>query len=178
MANAADHPNIAKVLDAGATEHGRPFFVMELVKGIPLTVANAYLAAGKIDLALPLCNEALALRRSKLGADHPDTISSMNNLANAYLAAGKLDLAVPLFEKTLALDNAKLGGDHPDTLKSKNDLATGHLAAGRLDLAMPRKPSSAPNTRSRWSRCSISRTATGLPASSTGRYVSSRKRWL
>ena len=32
-----DHPNIAKVLDAGTTESGRPFFVMELVKGIPLT---------------------------------------------------------------------------------------------------------------------------------------------
>ncbi len=32
-----DHPNIAKVLDAGATETGRPYFVMELVKGIPIT---------------------------------------------------------------------------------------------------------------------------------------------
>jgi serine/threonine protein kinase/WD40 repeat protein len=32
-----DHPNIAKVLDAGATDSGRPYFVMELVKGIPLT---------------------------------------------------------------------------------------------------------------------------------------------
>jgi serine/threonine protein kinase len=32
-----DHPHIAKVLDAGTTEQGRPFFVMELVKGIPLT---------------------------------------------------------------------------------------------------------------------------------------------
>ena len=32
-----DHPNIARVLDAGATETGRPFFVMELVKGVPLT---------------------------------------------------------------------------------------------------------------------------------------------
>ncbi|PWU15133.1 MAG: hypothetical protein C5B50_15910 [Verrucomicrobia bacterium] len=32
-----DHPNIAKVLDAGATETGRPFFVMELVKGTPIT---------------------------------------------------------------------------------------------------------------------------------------------
>ncbi len=32
-----DHPNIAKVLDGGATEHGRPYFVMELVKGIPIT---------------------------------------------------------------------------------------------------------------------------------------------
>jgi serine/threonine protein kinase len=32
-----DHPNIARVLDAGATETGRPFFVMELVRGIKLT---------------------------------------------------------------------------------------------------------------------------------------------
>jgi eukaryotic-like serine/threonine-protein kinase len=32
-----DHPNIAKVFDAGATRDGRPFFVMELVKGVPLT---------------------------------------------------------------------------------------------------------------------------------------------
>ena len=32
-----DHPNIAQVFDAGATQFGRPFFVMELVKGIPIT---------------------------------------------------------------------------------------------------------------------------------------------
>jgi len=31
-----DHPNIAKVFDAGATESGRPFFVMELVSGMPI----------------------------------------------------------------------------------------------------------------------------------------------
>src|SRR6266478_2455922 len=32
-----DHPNIARVLDAGATDAGRPYFVMELVKGIRIT---------------------------------------------------------------------------------------------------------------------------------------------
>jgi eukaryotic-like serine/threonine-protein kinase len=32
-----DHPNIAKVLDAGVTDQGRPYFVMELVRGIPVT---------------------------------------------------------------------------------------------------------------------------------------------
>ena len=31
-----DHPNIAKVLDAGETDNGRPYFVMELVRGIPV----------------------------------------------------------------------------------------------------------------------------------------------
>ncbi|MHC4955768.1 MAG: serine/threonine-protein kinase [Planctomycetota bacterium] len=32
-----DHPGIAKVLDAGATDSGRPYFAMELVKGVPIT---------------------------------------------------------------------------------------------------------------------------------------------
>jgi len=32
-----EHPNIARVFDGGATESGRPFFVMELVRGIPIT---------------------------------------------------------------------------------------------------------------------------------------------
>ena len=32
-----DHPNIAKVYDAGSTESGRPYFVMELVRGMPIT---------------------------------------------------------------------------------------------------------------------------------------------
>jgi serine/threonine protein kinase len=32
-----DHPNIANVLDAGATESGRPYFVMELVRGVKIS---------------------------------------------------------------------------------------------------------------------------------------------
>jgi eukaryotic-like serine/threonine-protein kinase len=32
-----DHPSIAKVLDGGLTPNGQPFFVMELVNGLPLT---------------------------------------------------------------------------------------------------------------------------------------------
>ena len=32
-----DHPNIARVFDAGTTPQGRPYFVMELVKGLPIT---------------------------------------------------------------------------------------------------------------------------------------------
>src|SRR5262249_38318399 len=42
-----DHPNIAKVLDAAATEQGRPYFVMELVKGLPIT---DYCDAHRLDL--------------------------------------------------------------------------------------------------------------------------------
>ena len=41
-----DHPNIARVLDAGATETGRPYFVMELVRGVPVT---EYCDSAKLD---------------------------------------------------------------------------------------------------------------------------------
>src|SRR5215472_9132793 len=41
-----DHPHIAKVLDAGTTPSGRPFFVMELVKGVPI---NRFCDENKLD---------------------------------------------------------------------------------------------------------------------------------
>ena len=72
-------------------------------------LAVAYRDAGKLDLALPLFEETLKLRKAKLGPDHPDTLLSMNNLALAYQAAGKLDLALPLFEETLKLRKANSG---------------------------------------------------------------------
>jgi len=53
------HPNIAKVLDAGATEAGRPYFVMELVKGIPITqyCQREKLAMGeRLDLFIKVCH--------------------------------------------------------------------------------------------------------------------------
>ena len=53
-----DHPNIAKVLDAGATEQGRPYFVMELVKGIPITQfcdERRLTPRERLELAIPVC---------------------------------------------------------------------------------------------------------------------------
>ena len=53
-----DHPNIAKVLDAGATEQGRPYFVMELVKGIPITRfcdERRLTLRERLELAIPVC---------------------------------------------------------------------------------------------------------------------------
>ncbi|UCG58945.1 MAG: protein kinase, partial [Phycisphaerales bacterium] len=53
------HPNIAKVLDAGATETGRPYFVMELVKGVSITEycdSNELSTRERLDLFLQVCN--------------------------------------------------------------------------------------------------------------------------
>ncbi|MHC4072295.1 MAG: tetratricopeptide repeat protein, partial [Planctomycetota bacterium] len=54
-----DHPNIAKVLDAGATETGRPYFVMELVKGVSITEycdKNKLNTHERLDLFMQVCN--------------------------------------------------------------------------------------------------------------------------
>jgi serine/threonine protein kinase/tetratricopeptide (TPR) repeat protein len=53
-----DHPNIARVLDAGATESGRPFFVMELVKGTPMTEfcdERRLTPRQRLELFVPVC---------------------------------------------------------------------------------------------------------------------------
>src|SRR5688572_3573793 len=53
-----DHPNIAKVLDAGSTADGRPFFVMELVKGVPITQycdARRLTPRQRLELFVPVC---------------------------------------------------------------------------------------------------------------------------
>ncbi|TMQ33710.1 MAG: serine/threonine protein kinase, partial [Planctomycetota bacterium] len=54
-----DHPNIAKVLDAGTTQDGRPYFVMELVKGIPITKfcdQERLTPKERLELFIPICH--------------------------------------------------------------------------------------------------------------------------
>jgi eukaryotic-like serine/threonine-protein kinase len=54
-----DHPNIAKVLDAGATSEGRPYFVMELVRGIKITDysdKNNLSTRERLDLFVQVCH--------------------------------------------------------------------------------------------------------------------------
>ena len=53
-----DHPNIARVLDGGMTDQGRPYFAMEYVKGVPLTdyCDQAKLSViERLELFLPIC---------------------------------------------------------------------------------------------------------------------------
>jgi serine/threonine protein kinase len=53
-----DHPNIAKVLDAGTTISGRPYFVMELVQGIPITTycdERGLDCRKRLELMIPVC---------------------------------------------------------------------------------------------------------------------------
>ena len=80
-----DHPNIARVLDAGSTESGRPFFVMELVKGVPITdycdQQQAHRREQRLELFLPVC-QAIQHAHQK-GVIHRD-IKPSNVLVALY----------------------------------------------------------------------------------------------
>ena len=93
------------------------------------------------DLGLPY--EALTLNtavdgvESILGKDHPQTLTSRNNLACAFESAGRLTEAIPLYEQVLADRIRVLGEYHPQTLTSRNNLACAFESAGRLTEAIP-----------------------------------------
>src|SRR5438876_2235032 len=96
-----------------------------------------YWYLGEAALASRQFERSLEVRRRVLGPDHPDSITSMNELANAYRDDGKLGRALPLFEEALKRLTTLLGPDHPDTPTVMNNLGNAHWAAGRPDRAMP-----------------------------------------
>ncbi len=79
-----DHPNIARVFDAGAAPDGRPFFVMELVKGVPITKYcddRRLTPRERLELFVPVC-QAIQHAHQK-GVIHRD-IKPTNVLVALY----------------------------------------------------------------------------------------------
>jgi non-specific serine/threonine protein kinase/serine/threonine-protein kinase len=79
-----DHPNIAKVFDAGTTDSGRPYFVMELVQGLPITKycdAHRLTIKERLELFVPVC-QAIQHAHQK-GIIHRD-IKPSNVLVATY----------------------------------------------------------------------------------------------
>jgi serine/threonine protein kinase/Tfp pilus assembly protein PilF len=108
-----------------------------VVAGLQDRLGRSMLSLGHSREAIPLFVNARDVRAEKLGADHPDTLTSMESLGLGYQADGKLDLALPLLEEALERRKATLGAVHRDTLSSMNSLAVGYEAAGKLELALP-----------------------------------------
>ncbi|MFE9750228.1 FxSxx-COOH system tetratricopeptide repeat protein [Saccharothrix saharensis] len=92
---------------------------------------------GDTTTAIVLFTRAARSRERLHGSDHPDTLTSRNDLADAYESAGNLERAIPLYEETLADRQRVLGPDHPDTLISRNGLANAYESAGNLERAIP-----------------------------------------
>jgi len=78
---------------------------------------------GRYDEAELLFMQVMESRKTKLEADHPDTLSSMANLASTYRNQGRWEEAEKVDVQVMESRKTKLGADHPDTLTSMNNLA-------------------------------------------------------
>jgi len=121
-----DHPNIAYVLDAGTTAAGLPYFVMELVDGIPITRycdSKRLTVAQRIDLFIPVCR-AIQHAHQK-GVIHRDLKPSN------ILIAEQEGKAVP---KVIDFGLAKALGHQLNDATLMTDLGT---VVGTLDYMSP-----------------------------------------
>jgi serine/threonine-protein kinase len=110
--------------------------------GDPLTRARLLHMLGSTQLALWETTKAEALleaaakeRRTRLGPDHPDTLTTLNNLGSAYKSNGKITEAIQLYQDLYERMVLQLGEQHLETLPALGNLASAYRAAGKLTEA-------------------------------------------
>ena len=116
--------------------YSRPLFSDPDFAALLATTLRNATDLGMPHLALAL-TDSVTRAGDTLGPDHPNTLTTRNNLANAYHDAGRLNEAIPLHEQNLEDRTRILGPHHPHTLNSRNNLAGAYQTAGRLNEAIP-----------------------------------------
>jgi tetratricopeptide (TPR) repeat protein len=98
-------------------------------------LAATYQDAELNDKAKDLLERVLTGSRAKLGPDHVDTLTALNNLAVLHARCGRNEEAIPLLEQVLEAQRAKVEPDHIDLLISMHNLAVSYRDSGRYDQA-------------------------------------------
>jgi serine/threonine protein kinase/tetratricopeptide (TPR) repeat protein len=104
----------------------------ELRAQLAAIMGEVYLSLGLVGRADTLSSKSLDIRSRTLGAEHPDTLTSMNDVANVHFHQGRFADAEQLHASVLATRTRTLGPEHADTLASMNDLASDLTKQGRL----------------------------------------------
>jgi tetratricopeptide (TPR) repeat protein len=120
-----EHPSIAKVLDAGSTPNGQPYFVMEYVPGLPIT---------------QYCDDPFSSLSFVLGlggssSESPDTLRSASDLSWTLYEEGKYAESEKLLREILEVQRRVLGPEDPQTLQSMSDLGWTLGEEGHYDEA-------------------------------------------
>jgi tetratricopeptide (TPR) repeat protein len=95
----------------------------ESQRDLLFNVGECFRISGKYKEAGCMNRGALELRDKALGQEHPDTLSSMNNLALVLVMQGKYTEAEQMLPRALELREKVLGQEHPDTLSNMDNLA-------------------------------------------------------
>ena len=96
-----------------------------------------YQGQGAYEQALPWYQQCLSKVRERLGEEHPDVATSLNNLAELYHDQERYQKAEPLYLQALDLRQRLLGEEHPDVADSLNNLALLYESQGRYQKAEP-----------------------------------------
>jgi eukaryotic-like serine/threonine-protein kinase len=107
----------------------------EVEAAIRDTIGQTYTDLGLHAEAGKQLERALDLRRRVLGAEHPDTLTTMSNLAAVYDLEGKFAETEALFSQILEIRRRVLGPEHPDTLGSMMNLGTVYGDEGKYAQA-------------------------------------------
>ena len=102
-----------------------------------LGLGSFYRGQGLYNQAERWLEQGLSCCRERLGEQHPDVATSLNNLALLYGTQGRYDEAESLFIQALELTKQLLGEQHPHVASSLNNLAALYDAQGRYESAEP-----------------------------------------
>jgi tetratricopeptide (TPR) repeat protein len=99
-------------------------------------LAQAYLAAGRADDAVPWFQWALDSLTKRLGPDHRDVIEARCRLGRGLVAALEFPAAITALERVVPQFEHVCGPGHVDTLRARDELAAAYLAAGQYPDAI------------------------------------------
>ncbi|MCG6964704.1 MAG: serine/threonine-protein kinase, partial [Acidobacteria bacterium] len=127
---------VIDVLDDAAARVESAFARQPLDRAsVLLTLASTYEALGAYDSARPLAEEALAIRRERLGERHAGTLDARDRLAVIMGRQGELEAAEPILREVAAARARLLGGLAPPTVASRRHLAEVLEKRGAYDEA-------------------------------------------
>ena len=105
--------------------------LLSVVKTVLFNLASTYRKQGRWAEAEKLDVQVVETRKTVLGPEHPDTLSSMSSLASTYRNQGRWREAEKLDVQVIETRKAILGSEHPATLTSMSDLASTYRNQGR-----------------------------------------------
>ncbi len=99
-------------------------------------LADAYLAAGRADDAIPWFQWVLESLTEKLGPDDREVIDARRRLGHAFVAALQFPAAITVLERAVRQYEQDYGSEHVDTHGARDELAAAYLAAGHHSEAI------------------------------------------
>ncbi len=107
----------------------------EVRASIMVSLGNIHRNLGLYDRAGELLRQALEVRESTLGPEHPDIAESANDLSLLLMDRGDSGAAQPLLERALEIRRQAFGEEHPEVAETVNNLGMAHQNQGDYEVA-------------------------------------------